>query len=208
MKIGNIIYEDELVNHKMVEYINYFKGDDFYPLKESIADLPTLVVGWNFLKKLEPNLRINILKHKIEKNKFYWEFSFNENKSSHVSGVNSFVEHVPEFYFSSRYKYVNLDPVFYQIRDENEIFYVLPKDIIKIYCFKDKMLYVLSSENIIYGFDLNMYSFFKFNIDNIILRFKEISFASFIDEKGEIYEKYYKIFPNFQFLKRYLVALV
>ena len=50
---------------------------------------------------------MNILTHKIIENKLYWEFSFEENKSSHVNGIQSFVENAPDFYFCCCLDYQN-----------------------------------------------------------------------------------------------------
>jgi hypothetical protein len=205
MKIANIVYEKELVNHNEVEFINYHKGG-----YESLnADLPTLFVGWEFMKQfpLAELKDVNILKHRIIENKLYWEFSFDENKSSHVSGIQSFIEYVPKFYFTPRYQYENIDPVFHQLRDNQDLFDVLPKEITKAYVLKNRMLYILSGQKI-YGLDLDMYKFFKFNVDGIKEKVTEMSFAFFDDPDGKYYEKYYKIFPDFSFLKRYLVVLV
>lgn len=209
MKIANILYEDELVNHKQVEFINYHKISEFSSTIFQGVDheLPTLIVGWKFLQSVIPDNDVNILKHKIVENKLYWEFSFNENKSSHVTGIQSFVEYAPKFYFNPRYQYINLDPVFYQIADNKDLFDILPKDVTKTYIYDNRMLYTLKDDKI-YGLDLEMYKFFKFNIDDIKARLKEKSFAYFDDMTGDIYQKYYKIFPEFTYLKRYLVVIV
>jgi len=206
MKLANIVYVDELVNHKEVEFINYCQDvtSDFD------WSLPTLFVGWNFLKEFEefPQLtNVNILKHRITQNQLYWEFSFNENKSSHINGINSFVKHVPDFYFTSRYTYTNIDPVFHQLKDNQDLFDVLPKTIDRFYLLKDRMIYILSEDKI-YGLDLEMYKFFKFGIEAIKEKLFQKTFNCVNDADGEFYEKYYKMFPEFSLLKRYLVVLV
>ena len=48
MKLGNIIYEKELVNHTKVDYINYFNKPQIYHSLDKT--LPTLYVGWSFMK--------------------------------------------------------------------------------------------------------------------------------------------------------------
>jgi len=207
MKIANIVHADELVNHTEVEFINYCRDvtSDFD------WNLPTLFVGWEFIKEFEefPELcNINILKHRIVENKIYWEFSFDENKSSHIKGVSSFVKHAPDFYFAERYYYINLDPVFYQLKDNQDLFDVMPKKFDSFYVHKDRMIYAVS-EQTIYGFDVEMYKFFKFNMDGIMDRLHATTTGPCVlDPEGEIYEKYYKILPEFSLLKRYLVVLV
>lgn len=209
MKIANIIYSDDLVNHKRVDYVNYINEEKEY--KDIDYTLPTLYVGWEFIKKCNPDnsefQNINILKHEIQKNKLYWEFSFNENKSSHVKGVSSFVKNTPNFYFNGKYEYINLDPVFHQIRDIEELFDILPKNFDGHYCYNNNMCYILSGKKI-YGLHIPMYEFFKFNIEKIYSKLNEKSLTEVRDDNGTIYQKYYKIFPEFTYLKRYIVVFL
>lgn len=209
MKIANIIHEEGLINHKKVDFINYYNEEKRY--KDIDYTLPTLYVGWNFLKKCNPENTefesISILKHEVQKNKLYWEFSFDENKSSHVKGVSSFVRNIPNFYFNGKYEYINLDPVFYQIRDVQELFDILPKNIDGHYCYNNNMCYILSGKKI-YGLHIPMYEFFKFNIDKIFSRLNERSLMEVKDDEGVIYQDYYKIFPEFTHLKRFIIVLL
>jgi hypothetical protein len=74
MKIANIIYEKELVNHTKVEYVNYINEKIEY---EKIGNnLPTLYVGWSFMKECNLKNEIiknaDILKKKIITNELYW----------------------------------------------------------------------------------------------------------------------------------------
>lgn len=208
MKIANVIYEKELVNHSMVDYVNYIKE----PLEYDKIDktLPTLYVGWSFMKSCNPNNDIfknaDILKKKIITNELYWEFSFEESKASHVKGINTFVNLAPQFYFSPKYIYTNLDPVFFQIKDIQDLMDVLPKKIDNLYNYKDEMLYILS-ENKIWGVNLKMYEYFQFKIEDIVVNIKGRTKAAISDMDGSHYQSYYKLFPNFTHLKRYLVTL-
>jgi hypothetical protein len=212
MKIGNVIHEGELVNHTKTDYINYFNEPKSY--EEVNKSLPTLYVGWNFMKSSNPDndmiQNADILKKKIITNELYWEFSFEESKASHVKGVDKFVNLVPEFFFAPKHSYINLDPVFFQIKDIQDLMDVLPKEILKIYQYRDEMLYLLVDGKIT-GINLKMYEFFQFDIDDMIHRLGErlvINGTYFTDPDAETYQSYYKIFPNFERLKRYIVALV
>lgn len=203
MFIGNVIYENDLVNHDKVEYINYFHKNN---LDDNINyDLPTLYVGWKLVKEYVKD--VNILKNIIEPNKLYWTFSFDEEKAAHVKGVERFVDNVPYYYFNSRYQYINLDPVFHNIPNIEGLFNIISENIIKTYVLKNRMLYVLSTDNKIYGLDLEMFNFFNFDTKNIKNTLKEKSTSFFEDIDGEKHQTFYKIFPNFTFLKRYLVVL-
>ena len=67
MKIANIVYEKNLVNHTKVDYINYVNGEVKYNNLDT--SLPTLYVGWSFMKQCNPDNEIiqnaNILYKKI-----------------------------------------------------------------------------------------------------------------------------------------------
>jgi hypothetical protein len=209
MKIANIIHETDLVNHTKVDYINYFNE----PIEYDKIDktLPTLYVGWVFMKKCNPNNDIiqnaNILHNKIIGNELYWEFSYPENKASHVKGIENFVKYVPQFYFSPKYTYVNLDPVFFQLGYIEDLMDILPKNIDVLYNYKNEMVYILCDSKIS-GINLLLYEFFKFNISDILNNLIERSEIVYNDLDTEIYQKYYRILPNFQQLKRYLVTIL
>jgi hypothetical protein len=209
MKIANIIYEKELVNHTKVDYVNYYNQQVKY--SELDKSLSTLFVGWSFMKACNPDneiiLHADILKKKIITNELYWEFSFDESKASHVKGVESFVNIVPQFYFTPKYQFINLDPVFFQLAELEDLMAVLPKEIDVNYNFKNEMLYVLK-ENKIWAINLKMYEFFKFKIDEIIEYINCRTAHSLNDMDGQMYLNQYKIFPNFQLLKRYMVVIL
>jgi hypothetical protein len=212
MKIGNVIHESDFVNHTKVDYINYINEPKSYD--DINRELPTLYVGWNFMKSCNPNNDViqnaDILKKKIVTNELYWEFDFRESKASHVKGVTKFVNHAPEFYFAPKYNYINLDPVFFQIKDIDDLMDVLAKEFVKIYQYRDEMLYILTSDKIT-GINLKMYDFFQFDIDNMVRRLTDRLITEdmyFTDPDGEIYQSYYKIFPDFERLRRYLVSIV
>lgn len=209
MKIANVIYEKELVNHTRVDYVNYINE----PIEYDNLDksLPTLYVGWSFMKSCNPNNSIinnaDILKKKIITDELYWECSFEESKASHVKGVDTFVGLAPQFYFTPKYKYTNLDPVFFQIKDIQDLLDVLPKKIGATYNYKNEMVYLLN-EDMIWGVNLLLYEYFKFDINLIMKNIEEKSMKVVNDIDGEIYMKYYKIFTTFNRLKRYLVCMI
>lgn len=209
MKIANIIHEKELVNHVKSDYINYFNEPKSYD--DLDKSLPTLYVGWSFMKSCNPDNNIiqnaDILKKKIITNELYWEFSFTESKASHVKGVNTFVSLVPQFYFKPKYTYTNLDPVFFQLKDINDLMDVCPKKIDVSYNYKNEMVYILT-DNKIWGINLLLYNFFKFDINNIINLLNERSEKIILDIEGGVFQKYYKILPDFEHLKRFVVTLL
>ena len=210
MKIANIIHEKELVNHTKAEYINYYNE----PIIYLDGSLPTLYVGWSFMKASNPLNPIiqnaDILRKKIITNELYWEFNFQESKASHIKGVDKFAGLAPEFYFKPRYTYTNLCPVFFQLKDIQDLMDVIPKEIDYIYQYKSDMIYLLKG-NKITGINIKMYEFFKFDINDMIHRLGQrlkTGHEYITDFEGEIYQSYYKIFPKFELLKRYLVTIL
>lgn len=206
--LGNILYVDDLVNHTEVEYINYYNIENSSLMGIDFR-LPTLTVGWELNKKLaeEFNFEPSILKKETERNKSYWEFSFKENKAQHVSGVDMFARNVPFFYFISRYSYVLIDPIFNNIEHVEQIVPMVINSSEWIYNYKDEMLYALGG-NRIHGIDLKMYDYFNMDIEHIKSKVIEESKNYTNDPDGSIFQEYYKTFPNFEDLKRYIVVLL
>jgi hypothetical protein len=211
-KIANIVYREELVNHKPLQYINYYIEDIQFRLIDN--DLPTLYVGWYFFKEIHKNDPIienaSILEKKIITNKLYWEFSFKENKSQHVNGIDDFVVDSISYYFSPRYNYINLDPLHFLIKDLDDLFDVLPTEIDSIYNYKGEMIYILK-DNKITGIDLNLYRYFDFDIlalnTKLTSRLKNnLNYHN--DPRGEFLLAKSKIYKYFENLKRYMVVIL
>lgn len=209
LKIGSIAYKDELVNHTRVEYINYFDFKNGSNNLNIPTDIPILFVGWNHFKEELNHFHENvtILNKEISKNSFYWEFSFNENKAQHVSGVDMFIRNAPYYYFRDKYTYINIDPIFNNIEHLEDIKEKILGKPEYIYNYKDEMLYLLIS-NRVYGIDLKMYEYFNMDINHIKSTLIDTSINYTLDLEGEIYQKEYKNYPNFEELKRYLVVLL
>ena len=62
MKIANIIHDSELVNHTKAGYVNYYNEPKAY--NDINKSLPTLYVGWSFMKACNPMNQIIQNAHK------------------------------------------------------------------------------------------------------------------------------------------------
>jgi len=206
LKIGNIIYSNELVNHNKLEFINYYDKNNINNID---YNLPTLIVGWQYLKQINNILsnynNCSILEKELIKNKLYWEFSFEENKSNHIDGIETYIYNLPYYYFDANYNYILIDPIFKEIKEINQLLKFIPNKIDKIYSYKNEMLYILSN-NKIYGIDVKMFNFFNFDINILIELLKKNN--KFIYDDGNIYEKYYQSFYFYVNLMRFLVLFV
>lgn len=209
MKIGNIVYEGDLVNHVKVDYVNYYNKSISY--EELDTTLPTLYVGWSFMKRCNENNEIiqnaDVLDNRIITNELYWECSYEEGKSTHIRGVEGFINSVVLFYFSSKYNYVNLDPVFFHLKDVDDLMDVISKDIDVMYNYKNEMLYLLVGDKIT-GINLLTYKFFKFDVGDMINRISERSKSIYNDLDCELYQKYYKYFDKHKQLIRYMPIIL
>jgi hypothetical protein len=209
MILANIIHEKELVNHTKVDFVNYYNNPVEYDKVDK--SLPTLYVGWSFMKMCNSGNEIiqnaDILRKKIISNELYWEFSFEESNASHVKGVRLFINHAPRFYFQPKYGYINLDPVFFQIKDIQDLKDVLPKKIETCYNYKNEMMYVLSSGKIS-GINLKTYELFKFNINEVKQVLNDRTEFLHTDLEGRTYQELCDKFPDFAYLKRYVVVFL
>lgn len=209
LKIGQVVFKEDLVNHERVNYVEYIQGDVSF--KDLLNGCPTLYVGWKFLKEINQGYSVidqhSILEKKIISNQLYWEYAFSEKKDDHVTGINEFLYNVPDYYFKTRYKYINVDPVFFSIQNTDDLVQYLPKQSEHVYQYKDEMVYILF-EKTIFGVDLKMYSYFGFSQEEILNKIFSKTLISTKDIDGSIYQKYYKILPFYDNLKRYLVSIL
>lgn len=204
MKIGNIIYKDELVNHTKQPNINYLNiVDDIHEFDQT---LPTLFVGWRFFKENFESIRekygVDILDKTINTNQMYWEFSFDEDKSDHVNGINDFIISLPQLFFKMKYTFISLD--FIQERD-SDVIDIINKGIDSTYMFKDRYIYLLTG-NIVYGINLEHLRFLKDNdyVNIIIDLAKENSKKFYHDSDGECFKEKLNDFHQHNYLYRYM----
>lgn len=206
MKIANIIHNSELVNHTKNDLINYY--NEF--TDEIDYKLPTLVVGWFFLKEnldIFKEFNISISDKTIIKSNIFWEFSFDEDKQEHINGVIDFVHKIVDLYFLNNYNYINYCPIFNQIKSINEFKDGLPNKFDLIYLSKSGNNAYGIIDDTIYGIDLLLFDNLKLNSDDIINHLKTIGDVCYGNElKTDI-----KLINNHLFneiLESYMVVIV
>lgn len=208
MKIGNIIYRDELVNHTKQSNINYLNIEsDIHNFDQT---LPTLFVGWRFFKENFESIRekygVDILDKTIKTNQMYWEFSFDEDKSDHVNGINDFIISLPQLFFKMKYSFVSLDLI---EKNGLDIIKVLDNRIDSTYIFRDKYIYMLVG-GVVYGINLEQLNFLKNKefVSNIISLVKEKSNKIFLDEDGDLFKEKIGDFHHHDYLYRYMPIIL
>jgi len=198
-KMGRIYYNEILVKHDKVSYVEYVQNPTNFNFQ-----LPTLIVGWNYVKSLNIKNNLNILDKKI-KDILFWEFSFNEQKNNHINGVNNFAIGAPTLYFEHQYDYMVIDPIFNNIKNEEDLKFYFNSSIKRVYNYNNENLFILTNENKILGFNLLMFRFFKFNIDSIL---EKIDSSIIFNDNGDFFTNLCKK-HNFMFdLKRYVVTIL
>lgn len=223
IKIANIFTEQELSNHEKKDWINYVLYEPF--MKENLMlygnfALPTLIIGWNFLKRQAPfltNFQPNILQKKIPNSNIIWEFSKDEKMTDHFNGVSEFVKTAPRKFIEIR-PYRNVDPIKDNIIDEDHLIHYIGGFLSLYHCnvyqYKDEIIYLYDRTRFqITGIYLNSYKYFGYDIEKIKLmifdrvRQNEKNKAT-MDIDGTIYQSFYKQFPEFDQLKRSIVLFL
>jgi len=90
-KLGNIVAQkSDLRLMNKVSFIHYTEV-----MTDIINDIPTLIIGWNNVKRLYPDTPLSILKEKID-NKTWWCFSPQEKNTKHIECVSEFYQTIIE----------------------------------------------------------------------------------------------------------------
>jgi hypothetical protein len=158
MKIGNVVSQSKI---KILDDFNLVDS-----LDKTIQGMPTIIVGWKFVKQSFPNY--NILDRKLSPNLF-WTFEKTENHEL-------FDEDFYKFYIytykslTKELKYIFLDP-FYMTKEQLNKFYInVIKKSVVLHFFDNKrsinMMYVYDNK-IIYGLDLYLLKYCGYDINKI-----------------------------------------
>lgn len=214
MKIASIIYNCELVNHKKVDYINYIEKS--VCLDQIKQDIPILYVGWGCFKDANKYNKtasnVDILNKEVIPRKVYWEFSFEEKKSDHINGVEDFVLSAPLLYFTNKYVYKPINPIFLKIKNVDDFKKLGISESFDVFLnYKNEMIYLLDisiNENIIYGIDLELLRFLNINENIIIDYFKRLSSKVIEDFNGEKSEEGLSYFNSSNELIKYLPVIL
>lgn len=219
-KIANIVFENELTNHKKVNWINYVLFDVTMHNQinqHAYLGIPTLIIGWNLFKREFEYLKPNILNKNNDNNNICWEFSLDERINDHFTGLENFVKRAPRL-FVENCKYITIDPIKDNVINEDHLINILNGYVNPLYCnlyqYKDEIIYLYDRTRfLIVGIYLNSFKYFKYNVSNIQNRI--VSYVQeneknivTIDATGSIYQTYYKELPEFDQLKRTMVLFL
>lgn len=206
MKFGTIVYSEIVENQQFKGHIEYVSLTDYTP--NPSPEKPTLIIGFVNFNKLYGSMfgDISILNKEIIPNKLYWEFSINENKNQYLRGITNFEKYDFFKYATAGYKYVNIDPLFNNIKSYDHLYKLLPKNIDKVYV-DNRMMYILSNFNV-FGIDLLAFEYYKINIEPVVRYVTGNSKHNVIDLKNEYYDSLRLRIPNVLNLKRFIVIFI
>lgn len=174
MFVGNI------VTHSNINVDKYFKVVN--SLDDIINGLPTLIVGWDIVKTINPNA--DFIDKKLSED-IFWTFKKTERRDIFEDDFYNFNEFCYKLLIKDvQYRFIDLIQI-----NENElknIFKFIKKTENVIGYLYNNMLYIFV-QNTIYGIDLNLIKYMDYNTDDVLSKIK--SYCSvFLDDKGILIE--------------------
>jgi hypothetical protein len=174
MFVGNI------VTHSNINVDKYFKVVN--SLDDIIDGLPTLIVGWDIVKTINPNA--DFIDKKLSEN-IFWTFKKSERRDIFEDDFYDFNEYCYGLLIKDiEYKFIDLIQL-----NENELkntFRFIKKNGNVVGYLYNKMLYIFV-EKTIYGIDLNLLKYMDYNTDDVLYKIK--SYCSvFLDNKEILIE--------------------
>lgn len=170
MYIGNIVS-----NNKDV-------FDKFFNITNNIEDinheLPTLVVGWDIVKTINPD--VDFIDRKLSNN-IFWTFKKIEKRDLFNDDLYDFTELCCKKLIEN-IKYTFIDFIQFSEIEIKNIFKSLKinKDAIGL---KHRDMIYIYTNNIIYGIDLNLLSYLGYDVSEKINKIKQICVEFLIDEE-------------------------
>lgn len=161
MFVGNIVSKSNL---NIDKYFNVVES-----LNDIIQGLPTLVIGWDIVKTIEPNA--DFIDKKLSKD-IFWTFRKSERRDIFEEDLYNFIQYTYNLLVKDiKYQFVDfieLDKnetkdVFNQIKNKKSISY-----------FYNNMVYI-HNEKTIYGIDLKLVKYLDFDVNRTINKIKTYS---------------------------------
>lgn len=168
MFVGNIVSKSNL---NIDKYFNVVESID-----DIIHDLPTLVVGWDVVKTINPDA--DFIDKKLS-NDIFWTFKKTERRDIFEEDLYNFIQYSYNILIKEiKYQFVDfiqLDKIeikdlFNQIKNQKSTSY-----------FYNDMIYI-HNEKTIYGIDLKLVKYLDFDLTKTINKIKNYSNVFLIDD--------------------------
>ena len=187
MKVGNIVNCNEEIDER---YFNCLSIEEFLNtdvVKDDRMRLPTLIVGWDVVKKNFGD--VSILSKVISEPEenglggIYWTFSKAEKRGIYEENLKEFKEKCYEDYVKNIKTY-NIDPIVYNINTTEELCEKLSNLSGGVgYLFQGRIVYIYK-ENSIFMVDLDLIKFVGFDF-GFILKFLMDNLSVFSEDLEE-----------------------
>jgi hypothetical protein len=148
-------------------------SDDFNVVKsldDIIQGLPTLIIGWEYIKNNYPNY--SIIDRKLDNNLF-WTFKKTENRELHDEDIYNFSLNVYKNLIKN-VKYYFLDFISLKKSNVKKFLYIFYNNKSITYrhqqLIKNIDMAYIYMDNVIYGIDLNLLEYIGFNKNKILDR--------------------------------------
>jgi len=174
MFVGNI------VTHSNINVDKYFKV--LNSLDDVIEDLPTLIVGWDIVKTINPNA--DFIDKKLSEH-IFWTFKKSERRDIFEDDFYNFTEYCYGLLIKDiEYKFIDLIQL-NETELKNTFRFIKKHENVVGYLY-NKMLYIFV-EKTIYGLDLTLLKYMDYNTDDVLCKIK--SYCSvFLDNKEILIE--------------------
>jgi hypothetical protein len=162
--IANILTDKKFTDSELYNVVN--------SKDKLIGDIPTLIIGWGYTKKMYPEA--NILDWKINDN-IFWTYGKREKRNKYEENIDKFKKlSINKFIKSVKYQYYNLLTI--SEEEKRYIISLLCRDYKTHIYINCDMVYIFDDENnIVIGFSLRDIDYInnsRKKMFNIILRNK------------------------------------
>lgn len=175
MFVGNIVTQSKV---NIDKYFNVVETMDAI-----IHGLPTLIVGWDIVKTIEPEA--DFITRKLSDN-IFWTFKKTERRDIFENDLYDFIHHSYNLLIKDLdYKFIDLIQLSEQ--ELKTTFKEIKKSTKVIGYIHENMLYIYT-DNIVYGLDLKLVAYLEYNLADILNKIK--SYCSVFLDNDEILIEY------------------
>ena len=175
MFVGNIVTQSKV---NIDKYFNVVETMDAI-----IHGLPTLIVGWDIVKTIEPEA--DFITRKLSDN-IFWTFKKTERRDIFENDLYDFIHHSYNLLIKDLdYKFIDLIQLSEQ--ELKTTFKEIKKSVKVIGYIHENMLYIYT-DNIVYGLDLKLVTYLEYNLSDILNKIK--SYCSVFLDNDEILIEY------------------
>lgn len=159
MYVANIVTKTNL---NIDKYFNIVQSID-----EIIDDLPTLVIGWDIVKTINPNA--DFIDKKLSNN-IYWTFKKTERRDIFEEDLYYFIKHSYNLLIKN-IEYIFIDLILFSDSELKTTFKKIKKSP-KVIGYKYNNMLYLYTDKTIYGFDLKLLKYLDLDSDKTIEKIK------------------------------------